>query len=119
MPQYMLLIHADPEKGPAQGSPEMEAQFARWGEYTQRLTEAGVMRSGAPLQAPATATTVAQRNGERLVTDGPFIETKEWLGGYYVIDVPDLDAAIDWAGQMPNISYGSVEVRPVMEIPGM
>src|SRR5205809_195955 len=87
MPQYMLLIHADPEKGPAQGSPEMEAQFAQWGEYTQRLTEAGVMRSGAPLQAPATATTVARRNGERLVTDGPFIETKEWLGGYYVVDV--------------------------------
>ena len=119
MPQYMLLIHADPSKGPAQGSPEMEAQLNKWFEYTQRLTEAGVMRSGAPLQAPATATTVARRNGERLVTDGPFIETKEWLGGYYVVDVPDLDAAIDWAGQMPNISYGSVEVRPVMEIPGM
>jgi hypothetical protein len=77
------------------------------------------MKSGAPLQEPATATTVAQRNGERLVTDGPFIETKERLGGYYLIEAPDLDAAIDWAGQMPNISYGTVEVRPVMELPGM
>jgi len=119
MPQYMLLIHADPENGPAQGSPEMDAQLQKWFEYTERLRSAGAMKSGDPLQPPATATTVSQRNGERLVTDGPFIETKEWLGGYYVIDVPDLDAAIDWAGQMPNISYGSVEVRPVLEIPGM
>ena len=66
------------------------------------------------LQLPDTATTVRVRNDETLLTDGPFAETKEILGGYYLIDVPDLDAALGWAAKMPNIAYGSVEVRPVM-----
>ena len=65
------------------------------------------------LQPPTTATTVAERNGERVVTDGPFADTKAWLGGYYVVEADDLDAAIDHASRMPNIGYGSVEVRPV------
>jgi hypothetical protein len=119
MPQYMLLIYGDPSKGPAEGSPEAEAEFTEWYSYTEKLREAGAFVSGDPLEPPSTATTVAVRNGERVVTDGPFADTKEWLGGYYVVEAPDLDAALDHAARMPNIHYGTVEVRPVMQIPGM
>ncbi|MEA2279126.1 MAG: hypothetical protein QOI62_1326 [Solirubrobacteraceae bacterium] len=117
--KYMLLIYADPSKGPAEGSPEAEAEFKEWFAYSQSLQDAGIMEDGQPLQPPAAATTVSRRNGDRVVTDGPFADTKEWLGGYFVIDVPDLDAALEHAARMPNIGYGTVEVRPVMAIPGM
>jgi hypothetical protein len=110
----MLLIFADPEQGPQQGTPEAEEHMQKWFTYTEGLREAGVLVSGEALQPPTTATTVAVRNGERVVSDGPFADTKEWLGGYYVIDVADLDAAMDHAAGMPNITYGTVEVRPVM-----
>jgi hypothetical protein len=119
MPQYMLLIYGDPSKGPAEGSPEAEAEFKEWFSYTEALRDSGAFVSGDPLEPPSTATTVAVRNGDRVVTDGPFADTKEWLGGYYVVEAPDLDAALDHAVRMPNIDYGSVEVRPVMQIPGM
>lgn len=66
---------------------------------------------------PDTATTLQVRNGDRMVTDGPFAETKEILGGFYMIDVPDLDAAMEWAEKVPSAVYGSVEIRPVMEFP--
>ena len=119
MPQYMLLIFSDPSQGPAEGSPEAMAQWEAWGTYTQGLKDAGAFVSGEPLEAPSTATTVAVRDGERVVTDGPFAETKEWLGGFYVIEAPDLDVALDHASGMPNISYGHVEVRPLMQVPAM
>lgn len=112
MPQYMLLIFSDPSQGPAEGSPEAQAQWEAWGTYTQGLHDAGVFVSGEPLEAPSTATTVAVRNGERVVTDGPFAETKEWLGGFWVIDVPDLDAALQWARDGSKACEGKVEVRP-------
>jgi len=114
VPQYMLLIFADPEQGPAQGTPEAQAHLQEWFTYTEGLREAGVLVSGEALQPPTTATTVAVRNGDRVVTDGPFADTKEWLGGYYTIDAPDLDAALDHAARMPNIHHATVEVRPVM-----
>ena len=114
MPQYMLLIYGDPSQGPAEGSPEAEAQFKEWYSYTEALRGADAFVSGDALEPPSTATTVAVRNGERVVSDGPFADTKEWLGGYYTVDVPDLDAALEYAARMPNISYGSVEVRPVI-----
>lgn len=105
--QYMLLITVPVDGGQA-ATPEA------WTAYTNELMESGAMVSGAGLQGAETATTVRVREGETLVTDGPFAETKELLGGYYVIDVPDLDAALGWAAKMPNIETGSVEVRPVM-----
>jgi len=117
MAQYMLLIYSPPDAGPAEGSPEAEQEFGRWFAYSDELAKAGAMVAGAPLQPGSTATTVRERDGERLLTDGPFAETREILGGYYLVDVPDLDAALEWAAKMPNIAYGSVEVRPVMEIP--
>jgi hypothetical protein len=115
MPQYMLLIYADPSQGPAPDSPEMQAQMQKWFEYTEGLQQAGALVSGEALQPPTTATTIGVRNGERVVSDGPFADTKEWLGGYYVVEAADLDAALDHASRMPNIDYGTIEVRPVMK----
>lgn len=107
----MLLIYGDPSVAPAYDTPEGQAKFAGWMTYTQQLAEAGVMTSGDPFQ---TATTVQVREGETLTIDGPFAETKELLGGCYVLDVEDLDAALAWAAKAPHIAHGSVEVRPVM-----
>ena len=112
MPQYMILIYAPAEGGPS--PEEMEAQFPEWGRYTQSLQDAGVMVAGDALQGTDTATTVRVRDSETVVSDGPFAETKESLGGYYIVDVPDLDDALKWAAKIPSAPYGSVEVRPVM-----
>jgi hypothetical protein len=113
--QYMLLIYTAPENAPQPGTPEEGAAMkAEFFNYTTALQEAGVMVAGDALHPADTASTVRVRDGERLVTDGPFAETKEWLAGYYLIDVPDLDTALDWAAKMPNVTYGSVEVRPVL-----
>ena len=116
--KYMLLIYTDPDGAPAPGSPENEAEHDRWIAYSQELFSSGKGLAGDPLQGIETATTVRVRGGERLTTDGPFAETKEILGGYYVIDVDDLDAALEIAARMPNIAYGTVEVRPIMDFPG-
>ena len=110
--EYLLLIYGDPREAPPESQSEEHMQ--RWFTYTQELETAGVMKGGNALQFPETATTVRVRNDETLLTDGPFAETKEILGGYYLIDVPDLDAALAWAAKMPNITYGSVEVRPIV-----
>jgi hypothetical protein len=112
VPQYMLLIYSPAEGGPS--PEEMQAEMPRWFEYTQALQDSGAMVAGDALQPIDTATTVRVRDGETVITDGPFAETKEILGGYYIVDVPDLDAALQWAARIPNAPYGSVEVRPVM-----
>ena len=116
MPQYMLLIYTPAEGGPS--PEELQAQRARWQEYTQSLIDAGAMVAGDALQSVDTATTVRVRDGETVVTDGPFAETKEILGGYYILDVPDLDEALKWAAKIPNVTYGSTEVRPVRVFDG-
>ena len=112
MPQYMLLIYDDPAKTPPPD--EMQAEMPKWMAYGEELRTAGAMVAGDALHPTTAATTVRERSGDRLVTDGPFAETKEQLGGYYLIDVPDLDQALAWAAKMPNIQRGSVEVRPVV-----
>lgn len=116
MPQYMLLIYA-PVDGPPDGVDTEE--FSTWYEYTDGLREAGVLVKSAPLQGVETATTVRVRDGQKQVTDGPFAETKEFLGGYYVLDCPDLDTAVAHASRVPNIHYGSTEVRPVLDMSAM
>ena len=116
--QYMLLIYLDPSKSPAPGSPEAQEQRAAWMRISEEM--APVTVSGAPLEWTDTATTVRTNgSGEPVLTDGPFAETKEFLGGYYIIDVPDLDTATGWAARLPNQGRGSVEVRPVMDFPGL
>jgi len=108
MPEYMLLIHA-PEDGFSRGETS-----APWLAYTQALQEAGAYVAGNALQPAETATTLRVRDGETVLSDGPFADTKELLAGYYKIDVPDLDAALAWAARMPQIERNTVEVRPVV-----
>jgi hypothetical protein len=117
--RYMFLLYSDPAAGPAPGSPEQAAEHQQWGEFTQSLIDAGVMLAGDALHGTETATTVRSRGGSTLSTDGPFAETKEVLGGYYVIDVDDLDTATKWAEQVPLVGYGSVEIRPVLDMDDM
>ena len=111
---HALLIYGDPSAAPDYASPEGQAEFQHWMSYTEELGKSGVLKAGEALQPKETATTARQRDGEPVITDGPFAETKEVLGGFYIIDVPDLDAALAWANKMPNIAYGSVEIRPVV-----
>lgn len=111
--RYMLLIYGD-EKEWEEGGDDLTP----WMEYSQAAAEAGVMESGAGLLPTSTATTVRVRNGEILTTDGPFAETKEQLGGFYILDCEDLDEAIHWASRIPSVGQGSVEVRPVLEAEG-
>ena len=112
MSQYMLLIYTPTEGGltPEEG----QAEFPKWVAYTEALRDAGALVADNALQGPETAATLRVRDGERIVADGPFAETKETLAGYYVIDVEDREAALDWAERIPSAPRGSVEVRPVM-----
>jgi hypothetical protein len=92
--------------------------FAEFARYTQSLLDAGALVGGDPLQPPEAATTVRAQAGETLITDGPFAETKEWLSGYYKIDVESLDEALEWAAKIPTVPHGgTVEVRPVTPVP--
>ncbi len=115
MAQFMLLIYGDPANAP--GPDEEEAVYAGWLNYTNSLVASGAMVAGAPLEGVDQATTVRSRNGEIQTTGGPVAETQEILGGYYVINVADRAEAEALAAQMPNIEYGSVEVRPVVVFP--
>jgi hypothetical protein len=116
--QYLFLIYSN-EKADAQAmeklsESERQAAFGHWMTYSEELKNAGLMKAGDALQPTATATTVRERDGERITTDGPFAETKEQLGGYYLVDCKNLDEALAWAAKCPGAKNGSVEVRPVM-----
>ena len=115
--QYMLLL-ADTADPTAEIEPHRadDGVFDDWVAYTRALHEAGVLVAGSALHGPDAATSVRVRAGERLLTDGPFVEAREHLLGYYLIDVPDLDAAIAWAAKVPVVRTGTVEVRPL--VPG-
>jgi hypothetical protein len=111
--QYMLLIYEDES---AYAEPEaFEAILKAHNAYAGELAQAGVIRGGAGLKGPETATTVRRTAGAHTLHDGPFAETREQLGGFYIIEAPDLDAALAWARKLPLAADGSVEVRPVME----
>jgi hypothetical protein len=111
--QYLILLHFPPGEGPQEGTPEYDAEMDRWGRLMDELREAGAMIGASGLRVDA-VTTVRKPAGEVTVTDGPYAETKEILFSFIMIDVPDLDAAIEWAGKMPSAEYGSVEVRPMV-----
>ena len=115
--QYLIMIYEDAPAFAKRSSPDAGKHFAAFGAYTQALKEAGVYIGGNPLQPPHTATTVRLRDGKRQVQDGPMADTKEQLGGYYLIEAPNLDAALDWGARCPAASYGTVEVRPIMPAP--
>lgn len=113
--QYMLIFAEPAAEFSARTDPaRSESYWGAWGAYIGALQQAGVIVNGDGLLPPDTATTVRVRDGKREVQDGPFADIKEQLGGYFVIEVPDLDAALDWAAKSPSARVGSVEVRPVM-----
>lgn len=113
--QYLVLIYSD-EKAGADASPEEnEAWMGEYIAYTEALQKAGVMAGGEALHPTSTATTVRVQNGKKITTHGPFAETKEQLGGFYLLNCKDLDEAIDWAAKCPGARVGSIEVRPVMD----
>jgi hypothetical protein len=112
--KYAFTIYGD-ESARESASPEqMQAISQAYGEITQEMQGKGIFVAGDGLYPTATATTVRVRDGERSVTDGPFAETKEQLGGFYVLDVKDLDEAIEWAAKIPGAQFGSIEIRPVL-----
>jgi hypothetical protein len=115
--KYALLLYSAPEAVLAGGETREPAEgaYADWAEYTRALKESVTVLGAERLHNVETATTVRRRGGERVLTDGPFVETKEHLLGLYLIDAPDLDTALDWANRMPFIEWGTVEVRPVVE----
>ena len=114
--KYMLLIYAG-EKAISEA--DREHCYAESTELTHELNSRGQYLAAAPLQPVSTATSVRVRDGKRVVTDGPFAETREQLGGYFLIDAKDLNEAIGIAGRIPGARWGTVEIRPVFEIPGL
>jgi hypothetical protein len=115
--QYMLLLYNDEQRWASVSEHERNAIIREYFALTDGLREQGSYIAGAPLQPTTTATTVRVRDDEQVVTDGPFAETKEQLGGYFLIEVDSLDEALEWAGKVPASRYGSVEVRAVAPIP--
>jgi hypothetical protein len=113
--KFLAIIYND-ESLYANASPEdIGAIFAAHGKFGEDSREAGVFAGGEGLQGTSTATTVRVRDGERLLTDGPYAELKEQIGGYYVLDCKDLDDALNWASQIPEAQSGAIEVRPIMD----
>src|SRR6266849_2873800 len=110
--QYMLLIYEDPAERARLSDAERQGIFPEYRQFTDSVVKSGNYRAGAPLEPVSAATTVRLRKG----TDGPFAETKEHLGGYYLVDAQDLDEAIGLAARIPSARFGTVEVRPVMKI---
>ncbi len=113
--KYLALIAG--EESQEEVPPEVWQQVMdAYNAFGEAGGAAGVLAGGEALEPSSTATTVRVRDGETLLTDGPFAETKEVIGGYYILDCPDLDTAVHWAAQIPGAKTGSIEVRPIMEI---
>jgi hypothetical protein len=114
--RYMLLIYADEQ---AWSEPERELCYRESTDLAHQLKGSGQYVAASPLQPVATATSVRVRGGKRTITDGPFAETREQLGGFFLIDAKDLDEAIAIAGRIPGARKGTVEIRPVLELPNL
>ena len=111
--KYILLIYGDEREWTSMPKEEMAKVYAEHGAYGEEMVKAGVMRGGYELQPVATATSLRFTNGKAKTYDGPFAETKEQLGGYYIVEVDTLDQAIEWAEKMPAMGSGTVEIRPL------
>ncbi len=112
--QYMALIYSDPAKGPKYGTPEFKTMMDGYFAFTTEMKAKGAYVAGDGLKDVDAATSVRVRGGKVETMDGPFAETKERLGGYYLIEVPDLDTAIKYAAMIPTADHGTIELRPVM-----
>jgi hypothetical protein len=115
--KYVFLIYTDETVEPQVGTPEFDEMMTGYYAFTEAVQSKGIMERGAPLEQSDTATTVRVRDGRMTTTDGPFAETKEQLGGFYMLDCQDLDEAIEYAARIPGASIGSVEIRPVRILP--
>lgn len=115
--KYLALIYAEDGASPAQDSPEFEDYMGGYFAATKAFEDAGIMCGGEALQHTSTATSIRVRDGKMETIDGPFAETKERLGGFYILDCKDLDQAIEMARLIPDAKYGTVELRPIMDIP--
>ena len=111
--QYLLMIYRDEKEAAKSTEADLATLGKEYGEFTQGIVKSGQLRAGDALQPTRTATTVRVRDGKTVTTDGPFAETKEQLGGYYLVEAKDLDEAIRIAARIPNARDGSIEVRPV------
>ena len=116
--RYMCLLYGEVGAGPAPGTPEFLEMLGEFQTATTAMRDAGVLVDSSPLMPSETARTVRVREGEMLLTDGPFAEIKEHLGGYYVLDCDSIDEAAKWAATIPSAKYGSIEVRPLMVVGG-
>ena len=114
--QYLLLIYTDETKASAPGTPETAAVMTEYGQFTRSIMESGHYKGGNALQPVTIATAVRVRDGKTLLTDGPFAETAEQLGGYYLIEAANLDDAIAIAARIPGARLGTIEVRPIWSI---
>ena len=112
--QYLLLINDDESQWGSMSEDERNGVYAEYGRYTQDLQSRGILVGANQLQPGSTATVVHVEDGKTITTDGPFAETKEVLGGYYLIDVETLDEALEWAAKIPSARYGHIEVRPIV-----
>jgi hypothetical protein len=113
--KYMLLIYSDPQAEPTYGTPEFQQMMAGFASFNETAKGDGVLCDGEALKGPETATSLRIRSGKVETMDGPFAETREHLGGYYVLDVPDLDTALRYAALVPVAAFGTIEVRPLMD----
>jgi hypothetical protein len=111
--KYMLLIYGDEARMETASKAEGEQTLAAFGAYTEAMKKAGAYLAGDRLRPSTAASTVRVKNGKTEVLNGPYAETREQLGGYYMIEAPDLDAALTWAARCPGAGYGTVEVRPI------
>lgn len=112
--KYMMAIYETEADFNARNNEKKETFWGAWRAYHQAMVDAGVLEGGNALQPPASATTVRVKNGKRQVQDGPYADTKERLGGYLILELSSLDAALDWAARCPAAATGAVEVRPVL-----
>lgn len=116
--EYMLIFKETAEDFAKRENPaEAGAYWGAWGAYVSAMHASGIVTSGNGLQPPHTATHLRLRDGQRIIQDGPFAETKEHLGGYFIVKVDTLDQVLEWAARSPSAEYGSVEVRPVLPPP--
>jgi len=115
--KYMLLIYDREANWETLSQADQQKMYAEYGQFTEQVRTGGQFVTAAQLQPTTTATSVRVRNGQRLLTDGPFAETREQLGGYYLIEAKDLDEAVAIAGRVPSARLGTVEVRPLVEVP--
>lgn len=111
--QYALLIYESPEAFDSRSEGPASSYVAAWRSYHESLVASGSYLGGDPLKVPQTGSTVRMRDGRRQIQDGPYANTKEQLGGFILMELPSLDAALEWASRCPAAGYGSVEVRPI------